>query len=111
MTNFIHKRNNHSEKRITVTVSRGTQKIEIYHANNGSGLALFSTSSGHIFGSNVGNGIGVLLRGKGTHKPVFVYDIVRIHSLFIYTDLIEYNIVGDTTSPLLRCFPLNSKLK
>ena len=29
----------------------------------------------------------------------------------IYTDLIEYNIVGDTKAPLLRCFPFFSKLK
>ena len=29
----------------------------------------------------------------------------------IYTDLIEYNIVGDTKAPLLRCFPFISKLK
>ena len=52
-----------------------------------------------------------MLRGKGPHKPEFAYDIVRIHSLMIYTDLIEYNIVGDTTSPLLRFFPFFSKLK
>ena len=29
----------------------------------------------------------------------------------IYTHLIEYNIVGDTMAPLLRCFPLISKPK
>ena len=29
----------------------------------------------------------------------------------IYTDLTEYNIVGDTKAPLLHCFPFNSKLK
>ena len=29
----------------------------------------------------------------------------------IYTDLIEYNIVGDTKTPLLPCFPFISKLK
>ena len=52
-----------------------------------------------------------MLRGKGLHKPEFDYDIVRIHSLKIYTDLIEYNIVGDTKVPLLRCFPFISKLK
>ena len=52
-----------------------------------------------------------MLRGKGPHKPEFDYDIVRIHSLMIYTDLIEYNIVGDTKAPLLPCFPFISKLK
>ena len=29
----------------------------------------------------------------------------------IDTDLIEYNIVGDTKAPLFRCFPFISKLK
>ena len=28
----------------------------------------------------------------------------------IYSDLVEYNIVGDTKVPLLRCFPFISKL-
>ena len=29
----------------------------------------------------------------------------------IYTDIVEYNIVGDTEALLLRCFPFKSKLK
>ncbi len=29
----------------------------------------------------------------------------------IYSDLVEYSIVGDTKVPLLRCFPFISKLK
>ena len=29
----------------------------------------------------------------------------------IYTDLVKYNIVGDTTAPLLGCFPFISKRK
>ena len=92
-------------------MSRRTQKNDIDLANDGSGLAFFSTDLGHIFGSKVGNEIGVMLREKGHHKPEFVYEIVRIHSLMIYNDLIEYNIVGDTKAPLLRCFPFISKLK
>ena len=52
-----------------------------------------------------------MLSGKGHHKPEFAYDIVLIHSPMIYTDLMEYNIVGDTKAPLLRCFLLISKLK
>ena len=66
---------------------------------------------GHILGSNVGNEFGVMLRGKGPHKPDFAYDVGRIHSLMIYTDLIEYNIGGDPKASLLRCFPFISKLK
>ena len=111
MNNLIQERLNHSENCITVKVSRRTQKIEIYLANERSGLAFFSADLGHIFGSNVGNEFGVMLRAEVPHKPKFAYDNVRIHSLVIYTDLIEYNIVGDTKAPLLRCFPFISKLK
>ena len=49
--------------------------------------------------------------GKSSHEPTFAYDIVRIHSLMIYTDFVEYNIAGDAKAPLLRCFPFTSKLK
>ena len=111
MNILIEERHNHSENSFEFKESRRTQKVEIYLANEGSRLAFFSTDLGHIFGSNVGNEFGVMLGGKGPHKPEFAYDIVRIHSLMIYNDLIEYNIVGDTKAPLLRCFPFISKLK
>ena len=111
MNILIQERHNHSENCIKLKVSRRTQKVEIYLANEESGLAFFSTDLGHILGSNVGNEFGVMLRGKGPQKPEFAYDIVRIHSLMMYTDLIEYNIVGDTKAPLVRCFPFISKLK
>ena len=111
MNILIQDRHNHSENCIKVKMSREPQQVEIYLANEASGLAFFSTDLGHIFGSNVGNELGVMLRGKGPHKPDFAYDIVRIHSLMVYTDLIEYNIVGATKAPLPRCFPFISKLK
>ena len=111
MNTLIQERHNHSENCITVEVSRRTRKVEIYLANETSGLVFFSAYLGHIFGSNVGNEFEVMLRRKGPHKPEFAYDIVRIRSLMIYTDLIEYNIVGDTKALLLRCFPFTSKLK
>ena len=59
----------------------------------------------------MGNEIGVLVIGKGPHEPQFAYDIVRVHSLMIYSDLVEHSIVGDTKVHLLRCFPFISKLK
>ena len=43
-----------------------------------------------------------MLRGLGLHKSEVSYDIFHIQSLMIYTDLIEYNIVGDRKVPLLR---------
>ena len=111
MNNLIQERHNHSENCMKVKVSRRKQKVEIYFADETSGLAFFSTDLVNIFGSNVGNEYGVMLRGKVPHKPEFAYNIVRIYSLMIYTNLIEYNIVGDTKAPLLRCFPFISKLK
>ena len=102
---LIQGRHNHSKYCITVKISRRTQKVEIHLATEGSGLASFSTDLGHIFDSSVGHEFGVMLRGKSPHKPEFAHDIVRIHSLT------EYNIVGDTKAPVLRCFPLSSKLK
>ena len=111
MNDLIQERQNHSESCITVKVSRRTQKKEIYLADERSGLAFFSTDLRQIFESNVGNEFGVMLRKKGPNKTKFAYDIVRIHSLMIYADLIEYKIVGETIAPLLRCFPLISKLK
>ena len=43
MNILIQGRHNHSENCITVEVSRRTQKVEIYLANEGSGLAFSST--------------------------------------------------------------------
>ena len=111
MNTLIQERDNHNETCITVKVSRRTQKVVIMLANDTSGLAFCSTDLGHIFGNNVGNELVVLIIGKGPYEPEFAYDIVRIHSLMIYSDLVEYNIVGDTKAPLLRCFPFISKLK
>ena len=113
MNTLIQEENNHNETCITVKVSRRSQKFVIMLANDKrySGLAFCSTDLGHIFGNNVGNQFGVLMKGKGSHEPQFAYDIVRILSLKIYSDLVEYSIVGDTKAPLLRCFPFISKLK
>ena len=111
MNIVIPEQQKHSESCITVKMSRWTQKIEIYLANERSVLAFFSTDLEHLFGSNVRNEFGVMLRGKGPHKPKFAHNIVRIHSFMIYTDLNEYNIFGDTKALLLRWFPFISKLK
>ena len=86
---LIQEKHNHSENCLTVEVSRRTQKVEIYVANEGSGLAFFIGDLGHILGSNVGLDFGVMSRGKGPHKGEIAYDIVRIHYLMIYTDLID----------------------
>ena len=111
MNTLFQARNNHNETCIKVKVSRRTQQVVIMLANDTSGLALSSTNLGHIFGNNVGNEFGVLMIRKGPHENEFAYDNVRIHSLKIYSDLVDYNIVGDTKVPLLRRFPFISQLK
>ena len=111
MNTLIQEKHNHSEICITVNLSQRTHNNENYLENKGSGLAFFTTDLRHTFGSNFGIEFGVMLRGKGPHKREFAYDIVRIHSLMTYTDLIEYNIVGDTKTALLRCSPFISMLK
>ena len=110
MNILIQERNNHHETCIIVKVSCRTQKVVIMLPNDTSGLAFCNTDLGHIFGNNVGNEFGVLMIIKGPHVPEFAYDIVRIHSLMIYSDLVEYNVVVDTKAPFLRCFPFISKL-
>ena len=113
MNTLFQERNNHNETCITVKVSRRTQKVVIILANENddSGLAFCSTDLGHIFGNMVGNEFGILMIVKGPHEPEFAYDIVRIRSLMVYSDIVEYYIVGDTKTPLLRCFPFISKIK
>ena len=101
---LFQERHNHSENCITVEVSRRTQKVEINLANDESSLAVFSTDLEHICGSKAGNDFGMMFKRKGLHKPEIAYDILHMHSLMIQADLIEYNIVGDAKTPLLRCF-------
>ena len=86
-------------------------KFVIMLENDNSGLAFCSTDLGHMFGKNVGNEFGVLMIGKVPYETEVADEIFRIHSLMIYSDLVEYNIVGDTKTPLLRCFHFILKLK
>ena len=51
------------------------------------------------------------MAGKSPHYPQYSHDIKRIHYLKLYSDIIEYNIVGDTKIPLLRCIPFIYKVK
>ena len=48
---FIQQTRNQTENRLTVKTSRITQKNDFYIANEGSGLAFFSTDLGHNFGA------------------------------------------------------------
>ena len=59
----------------------------------------------------MGNEFRVLIIRKGPQETEFAYGIFRIYSPMIYSNLVENNIVGDTKTPLLRCFPFISKLQ
>ena len=81
MNTLIHERHNHSEIFITVKLSRRTQKTEIYLSIERSGLALFSADLGPVFGSNVGNELGVMLRAKdltNQNLHTLFYDLHRL---------------------------------
>ena len=89
-------RNSPKQQSITIKVSRIMQKVKVYLANEELSLAIFSTDLEHFLGRDVRNDSGIFLCGKGPHETTFAYDIFRIHSLMIYTDILEYNIVGAT---------------
>ena len=55
MNALIQERTNHRDTCITIKVSRVTQKVKVYLANEESSLAIFSTDLGHIFGGDVRN--------------------------------------------------------
>ena len=110
MNTPIQVKHNHTEISIAVKKFRRTQKVEIDLAKQKSYLPFLSAELGHIFKSNIRIDVGVLLRGKEPHHPVFAYDIFRIHSPIINTDFIEQKFVGDTKASLLRCFPIFFRL-
>ena len=55
--------------------------------------------------------MGVFMSGAGPQFPKFPHDSVRIHTLIIYSDIVEYSIAVDTKAALLRCITCVSKAK
>ena len=68
---LIEEIHNRSKSRIRIKVSRKPQKVEIYLANEESGLIFFNIDLRHVFGSNAGKEFGMMLRRKGPHKLDF----------------------------------------
>ena len=66
MNTLIQKRNNHRDTCITIKVSRVTQKVKVYLANEESSLSIFSNDLRHIIGRDVRNDSRILMRGKKT---------------------------------------------
>lgn len=112
MNKLIAEKEGSEEFNIKFEVDKITQQLTLYLPNESSKLIIQSADLSHIFGCDlISNEMGVYITGKGPHNPQYSYDIVRIHSLLIYTDIVEYNIVGDSKTPLLRCIPFISKVK
>ena len=73
MNTLIRERHNDNGSCITLKVSRRLKQEEIYLSNEETGLAFSSTQLGHIFGSDIANEFGLMLKGKWPHKPEFAY--------------------------------------
>ena len=112
MNKKVQEREKYEKTPIRLHVNKITQRISLSLPNENSLLVIFSTDLCHVFGCEEAvYGMGVFMSGAGPHFPKFPYDIVRIHTLMIYSDIVEYNIVGDTKAALLRCIPFISKVK
>ena len=97
---------------IYVSVDKITQKVAVHLPESQPVFINQSADLSHIFGCDLKqNQTGVIMKVKSLHYPQYFYDIIRIHSLMIYSDFIEYNIVGNTKTPLMRCIPFISKVK
>ena len=97
---------------IYVSVDKITQKVAIHLLEDQSVFIIQSADLSHIFGCDLQqNQTGVNMKGKGPHYAQYSYYIIGIHSVMIYCNFIEHNIVGDTKTPLLRCIPFISKVK
>ena len=97
---------------IRLHVNKFTKRISLSLPNDNSLLVLISADLCHVFGCEEAvYGMGIFMSGAGPHFLEFPFDIVRIHTLMIYSDIVEYNIVGDTKAALLRCIPFISKVK
>lgn len=90
------------------SVDPKTQLLSITLSEGSSYLDLVSTDLKTILGFT---GEKVHLNGVGPHVGTFPVDIQRVHAMFVYTDIIQHQIVGDMKAPLLRNVPLFSRLQ
>ena len=108
----LQEREKYEKTPIILKVNRITQRISLSIPNENLLLVIFSTDLCQVFRCEEAvYGMGVFISGAGPHFPKFRYNIVRIHTLMIYSVFVEYNIVGDTKAALLKCIPFISKNK
>ena len=96
---------------VFLSVDKITQKIAIHLPEDQSVFIIRSADLSQVFGWDIEqNQTGVIMKVKGPHYSQYSYDIIGIHSLMINSDIIEYNLVGDTKTPLLCCIPFIFKV-
>ena len=112
MNETIEEREKYEKTPIRLQVNKITRRISLSLSYENSLLVIYSADLCHVFGCEEAvYGMGVFMSGVGPHFPKIPYDIVRIHTLMIYSDIVEYNIVGDTKAALSQCIPFISKVK
>ena len=112
MNKRFQERENYESTPITLHVNKITQRISLSLPIKNSLRVIFSADLCHVFRCEEAvYGMGVFMSGAGPHFPKFPYDILRIHALMIYSDVVEYNIVGDTKAAFLQSIPFISKVK
>lgn len=83
-----------------------SQQVEISLQSEDSKFVVYSQDLSSILGFHKNEA----LTGKGPHTSIYPIDILRIHSVMVYTDIVQHTIVGDTRAPILRCFPFTQKV-
>jgi len=95
-----------------------TDKWEIKPNDPGAHLSLLGDDLRAILGFGYEKGVnGIAQRSKaalnndGWVRAEYPSDIQRLHTMMVYTNIIEHQIIGDTVAPLLRVIPLTTKIK
>ena len=84
-----------------------TRHCEIELASDKSQLVFASQDLCSILGFSQ----SVWFSSKRPHRSEFPIDILRFHSVMVYTDIVEFSIIGDTKAPILRCSPFINKIQ
>ena len=101
---LIEEKFNYTDSCTTVIESRKTPKVGKNFAIEGSDVTFSSKKLGNICENNIEFEIATDNERKMNSQAKFCDQFLHIHSLTIYTDLMEHNFVRDTKAQLLFCF-------
>ena len=90
LTEKIQEREKYEKRPIKLHVNKITQRISLSLPNQNSLLVIFSADLCHVFGCEEAvYGMAVFMSSAGPHFTNFPYDIVQIHTLMIYSAIVE----------------------